>query len=139
MAKSNMDPSKPVKTPATLSQTTIRNPPFFYLHLALISSIDLQPSADKQLSPFDDVAARTHLTSALERFFGLTGSAIPIDILHRAGNEIWIRVPHQDGSAMLAALTTWIGEADGVQWRVKGSGTWLGGLGMGDGRKLWEV
>lgn len=40
-----------------------------------------------------------------------------------------MRVPAADAAAVRAALTNWVGGAQGgVAWRVRGSGAWLGGL-----------
>lgn len=96
--------------------------------------------ASHPTNPLDAITARTHLTSALSQFLGLTGTAIAIDILHLAGPDVWIRVPREDGAAVLAALTAWVGDqgGDGVGWRVRGRADWLGALG-GRGRgKLFE-
>jgi ribonuclease P/MRP protein subunit POP8 len=134
-------PPKTLKQPTILSQTTIRQPAFFYLHLTLLSPSTL-PTSTTYSSPssisIDPLTFRTHLSSALQRFLGVTGSAIPIDILKCQGAEVWIRVPNEDGSVVLEALSGWVGEADNVGWRIRASGVWLGGLGMGDGRDIWD-
>ena len=73
--------------------------------------------------------------------------------------EVWIRVPHEDGSKVLAAVGGWIGKElrnDGgsgaggagvgigkelevtVNWRVKGWGTWLAEVVGGDGADLFR-
>ena len=75
----------------------------------------------------DALTARTYLTSALAQFLGLTGRAIGIDILKAEGRDCWIRVAREDGVAVERALVAW--GAEGVAWRVRGVGAWLGGLG----------
>lgn len=53
-----------------------------------------------------------------------------------------MRVPRGDGSAVVAAVSGWVGGGsgggtDGVGWRVKGRGQWLGGVVGGDGGDLF--
>ncbi|MCJ1225394.1 hypothetical protein MMC12_002043 [Toensbergia leucococca] len=123
--------SEATLTPSTL---TIRNPPFTYLHLTLLSS---PPSSD----PVDILTFRAHLTSALQQFLGLTGTAIPIDFLKVEDRDLWVRVPREDGSAVVNALSGWVGgsEREGVGWRVKGKGDWLGAMLGGRGAELFEA
>ncbi len=96
-------------------------------------------------TPLDQITARTHLTSALQQFLGLTGSAIPIDILKVEKKEVWIRVPREDRVTAVAAVGGWVSTAstrdDGsVQtgWRVKGASDWLANLVAGNGSDLFE-
>jgi ribonuclease P/MRP protein subunit POP8 len=116
----------------TTFSATVR-PPFTYLHLTLLSS---DPTLSHTSTPIDAITARTHLTSALRRFLGITGTAISIDILKVEGRDVWIRAPQQDGSAVLEAVSGWVGS--GVAWRVRASGTWLAGVLRGNGRDLFE-
>lgn len=53
---------------------------------------------------------------------------------------MWIRVPREDGAAVVAALSAWVGDKDGngVGWRVKGRADWLGALGGGGRGNLFE-
>ena len=44
----------------------------------------------------------------------------------------------EDGAAVVGALSQWVEKADGVSWRVKGKGEWLGAVAAGDGRHLFE-
>ncbi len=112
---------------------TIKRPTFTYLHLTLLSS---NPnSADV---PIDMLTARTYLTSALEQFLGMTGTAIPIDFLKVEAKDVWIRVPREDGSKVAGALSQWAGKEGGVAWRIRGRGEWLGSLGASDGRELFN-
>lgn len=56
-----------------------------------------------------------------------------------------MRVPRGDGSAVVAAVSGWVGGGGGggggtegvVGWRVRGRGQWLGGLVGGDGGDLF--
>lgn len=86
----------------------------------------------------DVLTARTYLTSALQQFLGMTGTAIPIDFLKVEGMDVWIRVPREDGAIVVSAVTGWIG-SEGTAWRIRGKGEWLGGLVAGDGRDLFEA
>ena len=131
------------KTHTVLS---LSRPPYTYLHLSLISSISISTTnADDanvltgQMSiELDALTIRTHLTSALSSFLGMTGSAIPIDILKHSGtisgpNDVWIRVPIEDGSAVVTALGAWMGRGDIEEgrmlgWRVLETGSWLPGM-----------
>ncbi|KAI9791937.1 MAG: hypothetical protein M1816_003206 [Peltula sp. TS41687] len=127
---------------------TIRHPQWSYLHLQLYPA-----------PPLDILTVRTHLTSALSRFLGLTGTAIPIDILKVSDDnnnnnndnrnkkrECWIRVPTDDLPAVMAAVGGWIGrEGEGqgaggeIGWRVLGKARWLGQLIAEEGeRGVWE-
>lgn len=108
-----------------------------------------QPTPPPQTNPtpLDAVTARTYLTSALSQFLGLTGTSISIDILKIVSDqphtqeEIWIRVPRDDASAVVGALSSWVGGKTGgcgsgnVAWRVCAKGNFLGALiaGSGDG------
>lgn len=114
--------------PLAPTKLTLRNPPHSYLHLAVLSSSNSSlPPAN--LTSLDEITLRTHLTAALNTYLGITGTAIPIDILkvESHSGEGWVRVPRDDESAVVAALSSWAGKA-GVMVRVVGRGTWLGGL-----------
>lgn len=100
---------------STLAQFTIRNPPWTYIHLSLISA-----STTPQL---DALTAHLHLRAALSQFLGLHGTAIPIDILKLNDNDVHVRVPREDASALVIAVGSWIGKA-GEGWRVKHSACW---------------
>ncbi|PQE12022.1 ribonuclease P MRP subunit POP8 protein [Rutstroemia sp. NJR-2017a BVV2] len=107
---------------------TISKPPYTYLHLRLITT-----SSSAQKTKLDELTAKSYLTSALTQFLGLTGSAIPIDILKTEGRDVWVRTMREDGSAVVAAVGGWVravgGETEGeMGWRVVGRGNWLGGL-----------
>ncbi|KAL4768302.1 hypothetical protein BDW60DRAFT_130946 [Aspergillus nidulans var. acristatus] len=143
---------------------TARNPPWTYLKLQLIHQPNT--SAATKSAPLDPLTARTHLSSALSQFLGLSGSSIPVDILSvfpgpdsvTASSQpqsqsqprplekfIWVRVPRQDAPAVVAAVSSWIGgvgeEENGgsVAWRVCAKGNFLSALVNGDGGDLFKV
>ncbi|KAJ5752044.1 hypothetical protein N7520_008961 [Penicillium odoratum] len=120
---------------------TSRNPPWTYLKLQLIP----QPGSSS-LQPLDDLSARTYLSAALSQFLGLTGTAIPIDILKielasstaQKYDTAWIRVPRDDGAPVVGALSSWVGSGSvNVAWRVCAKGNYLGALVAGSGRDLF--
>ena len=132
-------PDPRTKPQRILLQSTIRDVPFYYLHLTLLTAsiAGAAPSIDEAAGPppIDEITVRTHLTTALRQFLGLTGTAIPVDILRCAGRDAWVRVPAQDAAAAVEALSGWVGSE--AAWRVRRSGSWLGGLVLGDGVDLF--
>lgn len=114
----------------------IRNLPWTYFHLTLISTASLASTSNALTT--DILTARTYLTSALQQFLGLTGTAIPIDFLKVQGTDVWIRVPREDGAVLANALSGWLG-AEGMAWRIRGKTEWLGRLIAGDGRNLFDA
>lgn len=110
---------------------TIRFPPFTYLHLSL-------QTASPPASPIDNLTARLHLTAALQQFLGLTGAAIPVDILHVRDQDVWVRVGREDGDAVVGAVGAWVEAGEGLSWRVRGRGDWLGAVVAGGGRGLFD-
>ncbi|KAF2085802.1 hypothetical protein K490DRAFT_67400 [Saccharata proteae CBS 121410] len=121
------------KPPTPTTTTHTLRSPSTYIHLTLL----LPPAP--LAAPTDTPTFLTHLQSALSTFLGLHGAAIPIDVLRTSGNDIWIRVPRQDGSAVVAACGGYVGggNGEGVGWRVRGWGGWLGGL-VGRGEGVFE-
>ncbi|KAK5730111.1 hypothetical protein LTR15_000045 [Elasticomyces elasticus] len=101
----------------TLSQFTISDPPWSYIHLQHLVS------TGPATTNLDAVTAHLHITAALTQFLGLHGAAIPIDILKTEGAEVWIRIPAQDHSTLLAAVGGWV-SGKGEGWCVKGSSSW---------------
>ncbi|KAI4752433.1 hypothetical protein E4T52_15315 [Aureobasidium sp. EXF-3400] len=83
--------------------------------------------SEKASSNLDALTAHLHLRAALSQFLGLHGTAIPIDILKLNDNDVHIRVPNEDASAVVIAVGGWVGKA-GEGWRVKNSGPWGAGL-----------
>lgn len=128
-------PKPPYTRGHTLKTQTISRPQFAYIHLSLNSPSPLSSTT----TPLDNKTVWSHLRSALTQFLGLTGSAIPIDILKIHGRDVWLRVPRQDRSPVLAAVGGWIGEEEGgnVGWTVRGAGNWLSSLVVGRER-VWD-
>ncbi|KAL9101328.1 MAG: hypothetical protein Q9163_003396 [Psora crenata] len=123
----------------TRRNITIKCPNFTYLHLSLLSSAAPVTATSFSTRPsLDLLTARTYLASALQQHLGMTGSAISLDFIKVEGSEVWIRLPREDGAAVVAALSQWIGKDGTVSWRVKGRGDWLGSLVAGNGRELFE-
>lgn len=100
----------------TVSQFTIRDPPWAYIYLQHLTSAGPTPSLDA-------VTAQLHITAALSQFLGLHGTAIPVDIMKLEGGDVWIRVPAQDKTALVGAVGGWV-SAKGEGWRVKGTSSW---------------
>lgn len=125
--------------PTTISQFTIRSPPWTYIQMTLLTSGSI-PSTDVQdPAPevsVDAISAHLHLQSALQQFLGLHGTTIPIDILKHEKQDVWVRVPREDGSAVVAAVGGWVGKG-GEGWRVKGWNSW-GPVVEGNGMDLFE-
>ena len=116
--------------PHVLSQLTLRDPPWSYIRLQHLTSSTQTPSLDA-------VTAHLHLTAALSQFLGLHGTAIPFDILKFEGQDVWIRLPHEDSSALIAAVGGWV-SANGEGWQVKGSSSWdANALGKDGGQDLF--
>jgi ribonuclease P/MRP protein subunit POP8 len=133
-------PDSPSTTPQTSRPNaskihhtaTLRSPTWTYFHISLYTTT---PSE----IPLDALTVRRYITSALSRSFGLTGSAIPVDILKLEGDELWIRVPLDDAMAVHESLSSWVGaEGGGVRWVVKGRDEWLVRLVGGDGQDLFR-
>ncbi|GAM36003.1 hypothetical protein TCE0_018f04757 [Talaromyces pinophilus] len=163
-------PKPPTTTTNSTQHLTSRNPQWTYFKLQLI------PHSSHPIKNFtiDPLTARSYLTSALSQFLGLMGSSIGIDILkienpspplrleqqqQQQQNEsngrgdfpnVWIRVPRDDGAAVLAALSSWVGslsssststgpgdsedgEGGGVAWRICAKGNYLSAIVHGSG------
>lgn len=115
---------------STTQDLTIRRLPWTYFHLSLQTTPN--PVATVQSAPVDFITAREYLSSALQQFLGLMGTAICIDILKVKGRDVWLRVPREDCDAVSNALSSWAG-SEGVAWVIRGKGEWLGGLVAGNG------
>ncbi|OOF92175.1 hypothetical protein ASPCADRAFT_21037, partial [Aspergillus carbonarius ITEM 5010] len=133
-------------TPNTI-HFTARTPTWTYLKLQLVNH-DIASTTPT----LDPLTARAYLSAALTQFLGLTGTAIPIDILKVSTEQksptVWTRVPRDDASAVVAALSSWIGgstntgggsdtSAGNVAWRVCSKGNYLGALVQGSGAELF--
>ncbi|GAB7340714.1 hypothetical protein MBLNU457_7100t1 [Dothideomycetes sp. NU457] len=123
--------------PVILTHFTIRNPPWTYLHLSLLTPTTLrtanEPPATNN-SSLDAITVQMHLHSALRQFLGLHGTAIPFDVLKIDGHDTWVRLPREDASAVVAALGGWVGK-NGEGWRIKSRDAW--GPREDDGRDLF--
>lgn len=115
---------------------TIRNPPFTYFHLTLLTSSNSYPTSSAP--SIDILTARAHLTSALSQFLGITGTAIPIDFLKVEDRDVWIRVPREDAAAVAGAVSQWVGKDGESSWRVQRKGEWLGIVAATDGHELFQ-
>jgi len=134
----NKRKNKIAKTPHLPPSTQTLHPTHTYLHLSLVRT--LPATATTALDP---TTARGHLLVALSQYLGDHGAAIPVDILHIEKQDVYVRVPVQDGSAVVAALSGWsgVGGGAGVAWRVKARCEWLSvlvGEGGNDGQALFE-
>lgn len=118
----------------------MRNPPYGYLHLRIATqAANGSAHRPQEQISLDEITVLSHLNSALNQYLGLAGTAIPVDILKAQASEAWVRIPHEDESAVVAALSQWIGKG-GVGVRVLGRGSWLGGLNTSvDDTKLWSL
>lgn len=116
---------------------TIKTPPFSYAHLTLVTSSNSKPE------PLDELQVKSYCTNALRQFLGLTGQAIPVDILKAEGTECWVRVPREDLGAFAAAITAYRGvEEDGVErvLTLKQCSDWLGAMVGRDGQdRIWDA
>ncbi|PKS05373.1 hypothetical protein jhhlp_008747 [Lomentospora prolificans] len=130
-------PPQKAKKSAEIRTHTIRSAPFSYAHLELSSS---DPASHQP--ELDDLQVRSYCASALARFLGDTGSAIPVDLLKVRGNRAWVRVPSPDLAAFAAAVTAWPGTTDGgarVVLRLLQCSDWLGCMVGRDGQEdVWK-
>ncbi|KAI1617791.1 hypothetical protein EDD36DRAFT_459464 [Exophiala viscosa] len=129
-----MTTAKATQRESTTTAFTMTNPPYAYFQL---SSRSLSPQASQGL---DDITARSYLTAALQQYLGLTGVAIPVDILKTEEFSVWIRVPRDDEAAVTAAVSQWASQK-GVSLKIDARGSWLGGVVARGGRdaKLWTL
>lgn len=118
--------------PKSQASVVIKHPIFTYFHLTLLSATIPASSA-----AIDILAARSYLTSALQNYLGMTGTAIPVDFLKVEGRHIWIRLPKEDGPAFSGAISQWMGKDGTLSWKVESKGDWLGAVVAGDGTELF--
>lgn len=103
-----------------LTSFTIRDPQWAYVKLQRLSSATNVP-------PLDAVTTHMYLTSALYQVFGLHGAAIAFDVMKLEGQDVWIRLPAEDRTALIAAVGGWVSN-NGEGWRVKGWSSWDAGV-----------
>ena len=100
------------------------------------------PEGHTSLLELDSLQAKSFCTTALGEYLGISGRAVPVDILKVIGNEFWVRVPSWGLSRFDAALSAWSGPSvDGRKHAVLSvaSSEWLGTLISRDGQsKLWS-
>lgn len=112
--------------PHILRQSTLRHPQWCYIHLRHIST-----QRQQQRQPdLDAVTAHLHLTTALQQFLGLHGTAIAFDVLKLEEQDVWIRAQSKDQRALVAAAGGWI-NGKGEGWRVVGWSHWDAGVTAG--------
>lgn len=116
---------------------TIKAPQFSYAHLQLHTDGNGVPVA------LDELLVRSYCTNALRQYLGLTGAAIPLDILKVAGDECWLRLPREDVKSFAAAITACRGSMENdtqCLFRIVQCSDWLGTM-IGGGpslEKLWQ-
>ncbi|KAI0422049.1 hypothetical protein F5X98DRAFT_191279 [Xylaria grammica] len=117
-----------------LAKCVIKAPSYSYAHLELFN-------ARMSQRELDALQVKSYCTAALKQFLGITGTAIPLDILKVEGESCWLRLPRDDLGAFAAAITAWQGTAqDGVHstLRIRGCSDWLGALvGQQNEEMLW--
>lgn len=118
---------------------TIRSPPFSYAHMELVTEEGAGRDTQRRL---DELQVKAYCTAALRQFLGLTGAAIPVDVLLARGAECWVRVPREDLASLSAAITAWRGTTeDGARCllRLKQCSDWLGSMVGSDGQdRIWS-
>ncbi|KAF4966715.1 hypothetical protein FSARC_5630 [Fusarium sarcochroum] len=118
---------------------TIKEPPFSYAHLELVTNT-LSSSSSVTL---DNLSLKSYCTTALRQFLGITGTAISIDILKVENNHAWVRVPRPDLGSFAAAITAWRGTSDNgeqVSLQLRQCSDWLGAMVGTDGQdRLWNA
>ncbi|OAQ63489.1 hypothetical protein VFPPC_14670 [Pochonia chlamydosporia 170] len=96
--------------------------PFSYAHLELITD-------GPQEIHLDNLLVKSYCTAALKQFLGLTGQAVPIDILKAENRACWVRLPKEDLKSFSAAITAYNGVSEGDTryiLRMKRCSDWLG-------------
>jgi len=103
--------------------------PHAYAHIAL-NAVD----APAPVPDLDALQVRTLCAAMLRRFLGVTGAAVPVDVLLVQGAEAWVRVPREDLGAFAAAVAAWPasciegGGAARCVVRLRGAADFLGAL-----------
>ncbi|KAK6541517.1 hypothetical protein TWF694_007324 [Orbilia ellipsospora] len=135
-------PSKPQRKlqPRSPEQRfTIRKPEWQYLHLRMTFDPPHPPDHTSPSYPPDLLTWKTHLSTALNQFLGISGTAIPIDFLHSDVSEVYLRIPREDAPRFMAGITGWGEDIEGrtVGFRVLKSAEFLMGIAGGEGRDLF--
>ena len=118
---------------------TIKEPPFSYAHLELVTDV---PSSSSSAA-LDDLSLKSYCTTALRQFLGTTGVSISIDILKVENNHAWVRIPRLDLGSFAAAITAWRGTSDNgeqISLQLRQCSDWLGAMVGADGQnRLWNA
>ncbi|KAJ4250561.1 hypothetical protein NW762_011816 [Fusarium torreyae] len=118
---------------------TIKEPPFSYAHLELVTDTLSSLSS----VTLDNLSLKSYCTTALRQFLGITGTAISIDILKVENNHAWVRVPRPDLGSFAAAITAWRGTSENgeqVSLQLRQCSDWLGAMVGTDGQdRLWNA
>jgi ribonuclease P/MRP protein subunit POP8 len=91
---------------------------------------------DGQPNEMDIITVRQNTNNAMNRFLGLFGTSVPIDILKLENEEFWVRVPRDASNAFHEAILSWTGNGQ-VKYVIKGKDDWLAKLAMGSGKDLF--
>jgi ribonuclease P/MRP protein subunit POP8 len=134
--KSSSQKRKAERITKVYSDATIRTFSFAYFHLTLLRSSTAVSSTTREIETIDALSVKKFFTAALAQYFGIMGSAIPVDILKLDGQDAWVRVPFDDKSVVLEALSNWVG--NDVAWRIRECGCWAGGLTGQNGHDLFS-
>ncbi|CAN9257793.1 unnamed protein product [Alternaria alternata] len=97
-----------------LHQSTFRKTAWSYFHLILLTpgTAAIPPataSPDSTTTSLSPLLASSLLTHSLRSYLGITGTAIPIDMLKISERSVWVRIPRQDARAFRASLSGWVG------------------------------
>lgn len=107
--------------------------PYTYFHLTLVHSLDRHV-----VTSLDLITVRTYLDSALRQYLGLSGTAVPIDIIKVEDLDVWIRLPREDSGAVQGAISQWVGKDGNISWRLKGHSEFVNNVKHGDGIDLFQ-
>lgn len=113
-------PSTP--QPHILHQSTFRRPPHTLLHLRLTSTST--PNPTNLSADLDPLTFLQSITAALHSYLGVTGAAIPLDVMKIEGRDVWVRCQMGDERGLRAGVGEWVGAMGGgkVGLRVIGGG-----------------
>ncbi|CAD99064.1 RNase P and RNase MRP subunit Pop8 [Schizosaccharomyces pombe] len=70
------------------------------------------------IDEIDDISLRHLITLALNQSFGIFGSAIPIDFLHRQSKFLYLRCHKEDKKKVLVALGSYVREPEQIRLMV---------------------
>ena len=112
---------------------TVASLPYTYFYLTLVYSLDKHAVASLDL-----ITVRTYLDSALRQYLGLSGTAVPIDIVKVESRDVWIRLPREDSGAVQGALSQWVGKDGNISWRLKAQSEFVNSVKHGDGSDLFQ-